>query len=62
MRLAGLTWMPAATEKHVTAIQMTVARTAKMLPTTGTKTSRLHTTAAIVGGSVKLRASLDPAP
>ena len=41
--------MPAATEKQVTAIQISVARTAKMFPTTGTKTSRFATTAAIVG-------------
>jgi len=56
-----ITTMPpkVLTEKQVTAIQITVASTAKRLPTTGMKTSRLASTAARVGGSVKLRASLD---
>ena len=51
--------MPADTAKHVSATQMAVARTANRLPTAGRITRMLASTAAMVGGRVKLRASLD---
>jgi hypothetical protein len=51
--------MPAATEKQVRPIQISVAMTAKILPITGTKTKMLATTAAMVGGRLKFSASFD---
>ncbi len=41
------------------ATQIAVAITAKMLPTTGSSTRMLASTAAMVGGNVKFSASLD---